>query len=153
MREFSEEPVLDEAIEEIVKAAQFAPSGHGARDVEFIIVKKQEIKDKLFEILQQDFVKKAPVLLVPVANINVGELPLQDLAVASAFAMVQAAALGLGTVWKHIDEKQAKAAAKVLELPKEYVLINLIAVGYPASELPDHSDADFSRGRIHKDIF
>lgn len=36
VREYSDEPVLDESIEDIIKAAQFAPTAMGKREVEFV---------------------------------------------------------------------------------------------------------------------
>lgn len=153
IREYSDEPVLDESIEEIVKAAQFAPTAMNKKAVEFIIVKEKTVKEQLFGILQQDFIKEAPVLIVPICAASASALPQTDLAVASAFMMIQAADMGLGTVWKHVDLGQASAVCKVLGLPKDYVLINVIPVGYPLRELPDHNDAEFSRSKIHKEFF
>jgi len=153
IREYSDEPVLDESIIEIIKAAQFAPTAMGKKAVEFVIVKKQAMKDALFEILEQDFIKKAPVLIIPVADLDCAAIPRTDLAIAGGFAMIQAAALGLGTVWKHVDEKQGKKVLKVLGIPKKYDLINVIPVGYPKDDLPDHGDSEFDAGKIHQDKF
>ncbi|MFA6376370.1 MAG: nitroreductase family protein [Candidatus Paceibacterota bacterium] len=153
IREYSDEPVLDESIIEIIKAAQFAPTAMGKKAVEFIVVKKQAVKDGLYEILEQDFIKKAPVLIIPIADPGRAVLPQTDLAVAGGFAMIQAAALGLGSVWKHVDEKQGKKVRKILEIPENYVLINIIPVGYPKNDLPDHDDGEFEAGKIHHDKF
>jgi len=153
VREYSSEPVLDSSIMEIIKAAQFAPTAMDKRAVEFVVVKDQAVKNELFAVLQQDFVKKAPVLVVPVCDTRTSILPETDLAVAGAFIMIQAVALGLGTVWKHIDQKQGKAICKILALPEDFKLINLIPVGHPLDELPDHGDKDFSVSRIHFDRY
>jgi nitroreductase len=153
IREYSDEPILDESIEEIIKAAQFAPTAVNKRAVEFVVVKAQSVKKSLSGILKQDFISKAPVLLVPVCNVKAAVLPEADLAIASAFIMIQAAALGLGTVWKHVDQGQREAVGKALGLPKDYILVNLIPLGYPLNELADHSDAEFDRKKIHFDKF
>jgi len=153
IREYSAEPVLDESIIEIIKAAQFAPTAMNKRAVEFIIVKKQIVKDALCEILEQDFIKKAPVLLIPIADSDCAILPQTDIAIASGFAMIQAAALGLGTVWKHIDDKQGKKVRKIMEIPESYSLINIIPVGYPKDDLPDHDNSEFEPGKIRQDKF
>jgi FMN reductase [NAD(P)H] len=81
VREYSNEPVLDDTILEIIKAAQFAPTGMNKREIEFVIVKKQEVKDRLYAILAQDFIAKAPVLIVPVCSIKNAILPETDLAI------------------------------------------------------------------------
>ena len=153
IREYSDEPVLDESINEIIKAAQFAPTAQNKRAVEFIVVKDQAVKNQLFEILPQDFIKKAPAILVPVCSAELAVIPESDLALASAFIMIQAAELSLGTVWKHVDEKAARGVGKVLGLPENYILINVIPLGYPLNELPDHGDVDFDPGKIHNNKF
>ncbi len=153
VREYSEEPVLDEAIESLVKAAQFAPTAMGRREVEFVIVKKQEVKDELCRILGQDFVAKAPVLILMAADKNASEFAERDLALASGFVMIQAAALGLGTVWKNIADNQKKAVRAALGLPETHIFINVIPVGYPASDLANHTNADFDPGKIHIDKY
>ena len=152
MREYSDEPVLEEVIESIIKAAQFAPTAHGTRQVEFVIIKDQKIKNALFEVLGQDFIKKAPVLIVPVAEAE-SEFKVADISVATAFMMIQAAALGLGTVWKNVDSQQTKACATIIGLPHTKSIINMMPVGYPASDLPDHSDNEFDAGKIHFDQY
>jgi len=153
IREYSLEPVLEESIIEIVKAAQFAPTAMNKKEIEFIVVKKQAVKDDLCGILEQDFIKKAPVLILPIADAKRALLPETDLAIASGFAMIQAAALGLGTVWKHIDSAQGKKVRQILAIPDNYVFINIIPVGYPKNDLLDHSDAEFEAGKIHEDKF
>ncbi len=153
VRKYSGEPVLDEAIDAIVRAAQFAPTAMNRREVEFVVIKKQSVKDQLYQVLEQDFIKKAPVLILMAANKETSEFAEYDLALASGFVMIQAAALGLGTVWKHIGKDQREAVRKILNLPKSHVFINVIPVGYPADDLPDHSDAEFDPAKIHADIY
>lgn len=153
VREYSDEPVLDESIKEIIKAAQFAPTAHNKRAVEFVVVRDRVAKNRLFEFLPQDFIKKAPVILVPVCDDKMAVIPETDLALASAFIMIQAAELGLGTVWKHVDEKAALGVCKILGLPKNYILINVIPLGYPLNEMSDHGDDEFDLGKIHNEKF
>lgn len=152
VREYSEEPVLEEAVESIIRAAQFAPTAHGTRQVEFVIIKDQKIKDSLCEVLGQDFIKKAPVLIVPVAE-EESDFKVADISVATAFMMIQAAALGLGTVWKNVDIQQGKDCAKIIGLPQAKSIINMMPVGYPATDLPDHGENDFDPGKIHFDQY
>lgn len=153
VREYSDEPVLDESITDIIKAAQFAPSGRGSHAVEFIIIKDQKIKDRIFEVLPQESLRAAPVLILPFCLAGKAVLPRADLAVASSFAILQAAALGLGTVWVHIDEKQKNGVAKAVFLPPDCEMANIIPVGYPKNELPDHDEDGFDPKKIHRERF
>lgn len=102
VREYKSNPVSDEDILEIIKAGQFAPSAKNNRAIEFIVVKSQITKNKLCEIMGQEFIKKAPVLIIPLANPKKSAAPIQDLSVASENIFLQAASTSLGTVWKNV---------------------------------------------------
>ncbi len=149
VREYSEKPVSDEDVLEIIKAGQFAPSAMNNRGVEFIVVRNPEIKEKLYQIVGQEFVKNAPVVIVPVLNPSKSTCPVEDLAVASENMFLEATALGLGTVWKSIRKELREEVKKVLEIPQDFLVINLIPVGYPKETPQPHSEADFNSSRIH----
>lgn len=152
IRKYKLDPVSDEDIKEIVKAAQFAPTGHGNKAVEFIIIKNQETKNKIFEVIGQDFIKEAPVLIVPVVDPGKSVLSVQDLSIASAHMFLQATALGLGTVWKNLLSDDWEEKVKViLGIPAGFRAINIIPAGYPAEELAEHSDEEFSEKKIHNE--
>lgn len=155
IREYKPEAVPDELILEVIKAGQFAPTAVNNRSVEFIVIKDQAIKDKLDEILEskQEYVKKAPVIIVPIVDTVASRLPIQDLAVASQNMFLQAAALGLGTVWKNVRPEPAPAIKKLLNIPEKFTLANIIPLGYPATAVEPHTDNDFSAAKIHYEKF
>ena len=153
VREFAEEPVLDQSIDDVIKAAQSAPTAMDNRAVEFIVVKDQQVKDKLFEVAGQEYVKKAPVILVLVSDANKSALPGFDLAIATGFAMIQASELQLGTVWKNIPGDKAGKVREILAIPENFKCINLLPLGYPLNDPPQHSDAEFDRSKIHYDTW
>ncbi len=49
VREYEPTMVSQEHIVEIIKAGQFAPTARNNQAVEFIVIKKSETKDKIFE--------------------------------------------------------------------------------------------------------
>ena len=149
VREYQNKEVLDKDILEIIKAGQFAPSANHNQAVEFIIIRGQEMKNKLFELVGQEFVKEAPVLIIPVTNLSKTTCPVEDLAVASENMFLEAAALGLGAVWKAIREEQEDEVKQLLNIPKQFKVINIIPLGYPKEKIISHSDKDFDEKRIH----
>lgn len=155
VREYKSDAVSDELILEIIKAAQFAPTAVNNRSVEFIVVKDQSIKNKLDEILEskQEYVKKVPVIIVPIVNTKASLLPVQDLAVASENIFLQAAAFGLGTVWKNVRAEPALKIKTLLNIPAHFTLANIIPVGYPLTPPEPHTDSDFSTDKIHYEKF
>ena len=149
VRKYKLTPVKKEDVLEIIKAAQFAPNSMNSRAWEFLVIEDKSIKEKLFEILGQDFVKEAPVLIIPVVDQKKTNNPIQDLSLASGYAFLQAAKLGLSTVWKNVRAENLETVRSVLNIPKNYLVINLIPVGYADEEIKNHSDKDFEENKIH----
>lgn len=149
IRTYRSDTVSNVDLEEIIKAAQFAPTSKGNHAVEFIVVKDQDIKNKIFDIVGQDYVKASPVLIVPAIDSDKSELPVQDLTLATAHIFLEATALGLGTVWKNLNPFWVKEVKKILEIPDNIEIINFIPVGYPKDTLPAHADSEYSKEKIH----
>ena len=152
VREYKPDAVHQKYIIEIIKAGQFAPTAGNNRAIEFIVIKNQETKDKIFEIVSQEFVKTASVLIIPASDTTKTNCPIQDLSVASENMFLQATALGLGTVWKALKSewKEAEKIKKLLGIPKKYAIINIIPVGYPKNKSSPHTNKDFDEKKIHK---
>ena len=53
IRKFKPEPIPYEYVDKIIEAARWAPSGANSQPWEFIIVKKQELRDKIIELIQE----------------------------------------------------------------------------------------------------
>ncbi len=151
VREYKPEVIPQECIVEIIKAGQFAPTAKNNRTIEFIVIKNQKTKNAIFEIAGQELVREAPVLIVPAIDTDKSVLPVQDLSVASENMFLQAAALKLGTVWKNIRPEWTERIKKLLGIPKRYMIINIIPVGYPKETPEPHRDRDFVDKKIHKE--
>ncbi|MFA5392489.1 MAG: nitroreductase family protein [Candidatus Paceibacterota bacterium] len=153
VRDYQEKDVSKEDIAEIIKAGQFAPIASNNRAIEFIVIRDQQTKDKIFEIVGQEFVKEAPVLIISVSDTTQTNCPVQDLAVASENMFLQATALGLGTVWKNLEaeyEKEEKIK-RILGIPEQFKAVNIIPVGYPKEKSIPHTDEDFNAQKIHQE--
>ena len=153
VREYKPDAVPEKYIIEIIKAGQFAPTARNNRAIEFIVIKNQETKNNIFEIVGQEYVKEAQVLIIPASDTTKTNCPIQDLAVASENMFLQATALGLGTVWKALKTEfnEAEKIKKLLGIPKQYMAINIIPVGYPENKPEPHADKDFDDKKIHEE--
>jgi nitroreductase len=151
IREYKPDAVSGEDIEEIIKAAQFAPTAHGSKATEFIVIRDQGLKEKIFAVVGQNYVKDTPVLIAPVISTEKSKLPVQDLSVASAYMFLEAADRGLGTVWKNLSPEWEEKVKVLLGVPEKFRIINLIPVGYPIAQLPGHNDEEFATGKIHNE--
>ncbi|MGD0328680.1 MAG: nitroreductase family protein [Minisyncoccia bacterium] len=151
VREYKSDDVSNELITEIIKAGQFAPNGRNIKANEFIVVRNAETKRKIFNVVGQDYVKDAPVLVIPVSDTTKTDLNMQDLALASGFMFLEAAALGLGTVWKNIKPEWEEDVRKILNIPPKFKAINIIPVGFPKEKIEPHGDSEFSEMKIHRE--
>jgi nitroreductase len=151
IREYQQKEVPEECIVEIIKAGQFAPTAKHNQAVEFIVIKEQKTKEAIYDITDQEFVREAPLLIVPVTDTTKTNCPVEDLSVASENMFLQAAALGLGTVWKNLKAEfgEEKRVKELLGIPEQYKAINIIPVGYAKEEPLAHTDKDFDAKKIH----
>lgn len=149
VRDYSKEAVPEKALQIILQAAQFAPTGINNRAVEFIVVRDPGVKERLFSVVGQEYVKTAPVVIVPAIDTTKSVVPMQDLSIANATMMYQAAALGLGTVWKHVQDAWQAQVKEILGVPAHFQVINLLPLGYPQTTPAGHSEQEFSEKKIH----
>ncbi len=51
IRRFKLDPVPDEYVDKIIEAARWAPSGFNSQPWEFVVVRKQELKDRIVQLI------------------------------------------------------------------------------------------------------
>ena len=54
IRKFKPEPIPDEYVDKIIEVARWAPSGANSQPWEFIVVKKQDLKDRIIELIKEN---------------------------------------------------------------------------------------------------
>jgi nitroreductase len=64
---------------------------------------------------------------------------------------LQAAALGLGSVWKNVSLEWEEELKEILNVPKEFRIINIVPLGFPNEEKPEHSEEQFKIEKIHQE--
>ncbi len=143
IRSYKNEKLSNEIIKELIEAVRLAPSGNNAQPSRYYIVKDDETKDLLRnnEIIRDEWVYNAPAIIVCCADSNAytkfvegwdepNEIrAIRDLSIASSYLVLRATELGLGTCYcGWIKKEEIKT---LLNIPKEYVVPYVIAVGYP----------------------
>lgn len=152
VRKFKDLNVGKEIIEELLKAAQMAPSAGNLQARDFVVVYNKVTKQKLKNAaLGQSFIEQAPVVIIAVANIerssrvykSRGELyAIQDATASIMNLLLAAHSLGLATCWVGaFDENEA---SEILSLPKKTRPIAIIPIGYSdeAPAAPPRIDMD-----------
>ncbi|RLB05568.1 MAG: nitroreductase [Deltaproteobacteria bacterium] len=161
-RNFSSEPVSEEALERILEAANWAPSPLNSQPWEFIVVTNKEVKAKIFseaercrkwvfeksgwkwlEPYRVDFLQSAPVIVAVVGDpaktgvdmfLEEGGVGYQHACAAAIQNMHLAAyALGLGSLWFTFFDK--KALREILGIDPGKTPLALICIGKAKGEL------------------
>ncbi|MBI2860699.1 MAG: nitroreductase family protein [Chloroflexi bacterium] len=53
IRKFKTDPIPDEYVDKIIEVARWAPSGANSQPWEFIVIKKQELREKILELIKE----------------------------------------------------------------------------------------------------
>ena len=149
IRAFDVKPVEQEKIHSLFEAARWAPSSANEQPWTNIYATKDqhELWGKLLEPLNDSnkiWVKDAPLLVLSVVRKNFAKhgklnaFAKYDLGAANAFLALQAVSLGL-QAHQMAGYNADKLSANV-NLPEEYELGSVIAIGYPGNpgDLPEN---------------
>lgn len=156
IRSYTDKPVPDDLILELLKAARLAPSGHNTQPWQFIIIKSPEMRKKIAAAdHNQKWMEKAPVHIACIGDIR-SRVPedvpmsidenspqeevkqiIRDTAAAIENILIEAESHGLSTCWTGWYT-QAEMRP-ILGIPEDKYLVGIVAVGYldkPVSRAP-----------------
>ncbi len=139
IRKFKDRTIGNELIEQLLNAAEAAPSAGNLQARDFIVVTDRITKQKLTDAaLGQSFISKAPVVIVIAANIerssrvykSRGELyAIQDASASIENMILAAYSIGLGTCWVGaFDEREV---SEILGIPAKILPVAIIPIGFP----------------------
>lgn len=147
IRQYKVDEVSEGLIAQILEAGRLAPTGKNTQPQKFYIVKTKEDKEKLKKnnIFKQDFVYQAPLIIICCADLNAYEESYKeidksknqlraerDMGIVSAFMILQATELNLGSCY--IGSMEKEKIKQVLNLPTDYFIPYAIVFGYSAEE-------------------
>ena len=147
IRQYKDQPVEQEKIDIMLKAAMAAPTAVNLQPWHFIV-----ITDKAtIGLLSGKQPTNAPLLIavcgdtdkttMPDGNVKLPDFWVQDVSAATENLLLAAHALGLGAVWTGVFPAMDRVAevANVLNCPKNIVPVAVVRVGYP-DEAPQPKD-------------
>lgn len=137
-RAFADREVSSADLARVFEGARWAPSSSNEQPWIYLLgLRNSPTHEKIASALvgfNQAWAPKAPVLILGTArtrfarNGNANAYALYDLGAATAFLVLQATAMGLAT--HQMAGFDHEAARKALEIPEEYALGSVMALGY-----------------------
>lgn len=157
VRKFRNEQVSDDQVVKILKAAMAAPSAGNQQPWHFVVVRKEDVKEKLSEVHPYvKMVKSAPVAILVCGDPSLEKFPgywTQDCSAATQNILLAVQALGLGAVWTGVypDGERVQKIREILEVPDGVMPFSLIPIGYPG-ESKEHPDR-INLERVHEECW
>lgn len=162
IRKYSDRPVSEEMIEAILRAAYRAPTSSNIQSYTTIVVRSQEIKDKLYPVTgNQPHVRDTPVFLAFCAdltrieyamkknghnfddnNLEVGLVSSVDAALVGMSAYLAAESVGLRGLMIGAVRNNAAETARILGLPYRVYCLFGMCLGWPSEQPPQKPRMD-----------
>lgn len=144
VRKYTETPVTDEQVKQIIRAGMAAPSAKNSREWVFIVLRDPEIYKAFSEVHVNAFaMKTAQAAILVCADLSKEQDPgqgwwIQDCSAAMENMLLEATDLGLGSLWLGVHPKPDRIACmkKVCGLPEGVEPLGIVALGEPTKERP-----------------
>lgn len=153
VRRYTAEPVSEEHIDLLLKAAMAAPSAANLQPWHFVAITDRGQLNHLAVVHPYaKMLREAPLAICVCGDPSINERYwVQDTAAATENVLLAAVGLGLGAVWLgvHPRPERVQPIREALGIPEPVVPLSLIAVGHPAESLPPRTQYD--PDRVHRD--
>ena len=147
IRQYKDQPVEQEKIDIMLKAAMAAPTAVNLQPWHFIVIDDK----KTIDLLSGKQPTNAPLLIAVCGDTDKTTMPdgkgklsdfwIQDVSAATENLLLAAHAQGLGAVWTGVYPIMERTAevANVLNCPKNIIPLAVVRIGYP-DEAPEPKD-------------
>ncbi len=153
IRKYTNEPLPDLVIHELLRTAMSAPSAGNEQPWHFIIIKNRRVLEQIMKIHPySQMLKEAPVAILICGDLNLEKHKgfwAQDCSAATENLLIAARAKELGAVWLGVypRDDRVQGLRRLLNIPDNAVPFALIAIGYPAEVKP--REDRYSIDRVH----
>ncbi len=151
IRRYTGQPVPEEIIKELLKAAMSAPSASNQQPWQFVIIDDRRILDEIprFHPYAQ-MLREASWAIAVCGDTHLASMSgywVQDCSAATQNILLAAHAKGLGAVWLGVypREERTRMVQELVGLPGHVIPLCFISIGYPAEKKPPSNRYDESR--------
>lgn len=154
VRSFSDRPVSEETVQQLVRAAMHAPSAGNQQPWQLVVLDDRTLLERVAAV--HPFAPMAAHAAVAIVVCGDTRLErhtgywVQDCSAATQNILLAAHARGLGAVWTGIYPRAERVQAfqDLLHLPPEVIPLAMVVLGYPSQPVPP---ADrFLADRVHR---
>ena len=153
IRKYSSIEPTQAELEQILRAAMYAPSALDQRPWQFVVIRRREILSSLADKMSHcDMLREATAGILVCADLTREKIPgfwVQDCSACTQNILLSAHGLAMGAVWLgvHPIAEREDALREKLALPPKIIPFALVALGYP-DEAPQCEER-FEVERIH----
>lgn len=158
MRKFTEEPLTQEDVVTLMKAALMSPSSKRSNPWQFILVDDKETLMKLATCKESGstLIGGAALAVVVVADPTVSDVWIEDASIASLMLQLQVEDLGLGSCWVQIRERFTHSGSSseeyvrdLLDIPAPLRVLSIVAIGHKGMERKPFNEEHLQWEKIH----
>lgn len=162
IRKFENKEVEKEKIDILLKSALLAPSSMSRKPLQFIAVTDAELLQKLSLCREPGprYLADAPLAIVVIADKGASDVWVEDASIAATFMQLIAHDLGLGSCWIQVrkrfrieQESAEEYIRKVMEIPEQYSVECMLAIGYPGEEKKPYEEDTLLYEKLHFNKF
>ncbi len=151
-RKFSDEPIEDNLIIDIIRAGMQAPSSFDQRPWHFLVIRNLKLLNTLATITPYSMcIKNSSVAIIPcykIDEVKISDFVICDMSACVENMLIKITDLNLGGVWIGIapNEENIKKVQKTLKLELNIIPFCIIPLGYP--KVTKEYEDRFDRKRI-----
>lgn len=139
IRKFTDKPIDEEILKDLIDCGRLAPSGHNKQGRYFLVLTDRERINQVGQMATwaKFMVNAAQACIAVFCDQKENITLVEDGSAATENILLAATAYGLGSCWvAGYGMTYAEEVEKYLGAPSEYKLISLIALGYSGIENP-----------------
>jgi nitroreductase len=153
IRKYKSQPISEENIDKILKAAMYAPSAMNTQAWQFVVIDDKKILMDILKIIPHAEMLKQTVKAILVcgdASVEKNETwILENCSAVTQNILLSSFGLGIGSCWISVygAEDTVKKIKSLFNLPDTIIPFSLVSLGYPDEEVK--TEDRFKKEKIH----
>ncbi|MGE4290588.1 MAG: nitroreductase family protein [Desulfovibrio sp.] len=157
VRKYTNEPVSDEIVRELLGAAMMAPSAGNAQPWQYVVIRDRKALESVQSFSPHaGMAAHAPLGILVCGDLSLEKYPgywVQDCSAAVQNLLLTVHAKGLGAVWTgvHTRPEREEGFRKLCNLPENIMPLAFLVIGVPDQQ--PRSEDRYKAERVHLDQF